>query len=134
MKKYKVLTPIIYGGTVKNIGTVLENLTSEEEKRMLERKLIEECEEVGEVLTDLIPKDQTGDIPEKDDEPTIEDIEIVKYSETELKTFEKSKLLDIAKEMELNVPANIGIDKIIVKILEEYEAIEKENQSNEDRE
>lgn len=133
--KYKVLKPLIYGGKVKETGEILENITSDVRERMLERELIEEYNITGEAAAETIQKAQTPDISKKDesvtDNSTTEDIEIVKYSETELKAFEKPKLLDVAKELRLTVPANIGTDKLIVKILEEYEVIEKEEQEQE---
>ena len=143
MKKYKVLTPIIYGGTVKNIGTVLENLTSEEEKRMLQRNLIEEYKEEpkAEVAdtdgdnedsgnSDADTETENGAVDTGDDSGN-EDIEeqiIEPYTESELKSFDKPKLLEIVKELGLSVQSNIGVEKLITKILDEYKAIEKENQ------
>ncbi len=133
MKKYKVLTPIIYGGTVKNIGTVLENLTSEEEKRMLQRNLIEEHKEEepkGEVA-DTDGDKADIDSGNNDADAGNEDIEeqiIEPYTESELKSFDKPKLLEIVKELGLSVQSNIGVEKLITKILDEYKAIEKENQ------
>ncbi len=133
MKKYKVLTPIIYGGTVKNIGTVLENLTSEEEKRMLQRNLIEEYKEEepkGEVVvpdnTDIDAGTENGAGDDSGNEDIEEQI-IEPYTETELKSFDKPKLLEIVKELGLSVQSNIGMEKLITKILDEYKAIEKEN-------
>ena len=148
MKKYKVLTPIIYGGTVKNIGTVLENLTSEEEKRMLQRNLIEEYKEepkaeVADTDGDNADTDSgnsnadTGTENGAGDDSGNEDIEeqiIEPYTETELKSFDKPKLLEIVKELGLSVQSNIGVEKLITKILDEYKVIEKENQDeNKDR-
>ena len=142
MKKYKVLTPIIYGGTVKNIGTVLENLTSEEEKRMLQRNLIEEYKEEpkAEVAdtdgdnadsgnSDADTGTENG-AADTDDDSGNEDIEeqiIEPYTAAELKSFDKPKLLEIVKELGLSVQSNIGVEKLITKILDEYKAIEKEN-------
>ena len=141
MKKYKVLTPIIYGGTVKNIGTVLENLTSEEEKRMLQRNLIEEYKEDKPKTVDGDTGDTdsgNGDVDtgaengtsDTDADSKNEDAEeqiIEPYTEAELKSFDKPKLLEIVKELGLSVQSNIGMEKLITKILDEYKAIEKEN-------
>ena len=149
MKKYKVLTPIIYGGTVKNIGTVLENLTSEEEKRMLQRNLIEEYKEEpkaevadtdgdnadsGNSDTDTGIENGAADTSDDSGNEDIEEQIIEPYTEAELKSFDKPKLLEIVKELGLSVQSNIGVEKLITKILDEYKVIEKENQDeNKDR-
>ena len=137
MKKYKVLTPIMYGGTVKNIGTVLENLTSEEEKRMLQRNLIEEYKE-DELEVEAADGDNgdadtgaengTADTVDDSENEDAEEQIIEPYTEAELKSFDRTKLLDIAKELEITVQSNIGVEKLITKILDEYKVIEKENQ------
>ena len=143
MKKYKVLTPIIYGGTVKNIGTVLENLTSEEEKRMLQRNLIEEYKEdkpKAEVVdtdgdtdsgngdADTGAENGTADTADDSENEDAEEQIIEPYTEAELKSFDRTKLLEIAKELEITVQSNIGVEKLITKILDEYKVIEKESQ------
>ena len=116
MKKYKVLTPIIYGGTVKNIGTVLENLTSEEEKRMLQRNLIEEYkeepkaevadtdgdnEDSGNSDADTETENGAADTSDDSGNEDIEEQIIEPYTEAELKSFDKPKLLEIVKELGL---------------------------------
>ena len=143
MKKYKVLERIIYSGVIREKGSILENLTSEEEKRMLQRNLIEEYKEEpkAEVAdtdgdnedsgnSDADTETENGAVDTGDDSGN-EDIEeqiIEPYTEYELKSFDKPKLLEIVKELGLSVQSNIGVEKLITKILDEYKAIEKENQ------
>ena len=143
MKKYKVLERIIYSGVIREKGGILENLTSEEEKRMLQRNLIEEYKEEpkAEVAdtdgdnedsgnSDADTETENGAVDTGDDSGN-EDIEeqiIEPYTESELKSFDKPKLLEIVKELGLSVQSNIGVEKLITKILDEYKAIEKENQ------
>ena len=143
MKKYKVLERIIYSGVIREKGSILENLTSEEEKRMLQRNLIEEYKEEpkAEVAdtdgdnedsgnSDADTETENGAVDTGDDSGN-EDIEeqiIEPYTEAELKSFDKPKLLEIVKELGLSVQSNIGVEKLITKILDEYKAIEKENQ------
>ncbi len=143
MKKYKVLERIIYSGVIREKGSILENLTSEEEKRMLQRNLIEEYKEEpkAEVAdtdgdnedsgnSDADTETENGAVDTGDDSGN-EDIEeqiIEPYTESELKSFDKPKLLEIVKELGLSVQSNIGVEKLITKILDEYKAIEKENQ------
>ncbi len=133
MKKYKVLERIIYSGVIREKGSILENLTSEEEKRMLQRNLIEEYKEEepkGEVVvpdnTDIDAGTENGAGDDSGNEDIEEQI-IEPYTETELKSFDKPKLLEIVKELGLSVQSNIGMEKLITKILDEYKAIEKEN-------
>ena len=149
MKKYKVLERIIYSGVIREKGSILENLTSEEEKRMLQRNLIEEYKEEpkAEVAdtdgdnedsgnSDADTETENGAVDTGDDSGN-EDIEeqiIEPYTEAELKSFDKPKLLEIVKELGLSVQSNIGVEKLITKILDEYKVIEKENQDeNKDR-
>ena len=149
MKKYKVLERIIYSGVIREKGSILENLTSEEEKRMLQRNLIEEYKEEpkAEVAdtdgdnedsgnSDADTETENGAVDTGDDSGN-EDIEeqiIEPYTESELKSFDKPKLLEIVKELGLSVQSNIGVEKLINKILDEYKVIEKENQDeNKDR-
>ena len=143
MKKYKVLERIIYSGVIREKGSILENLTSEEEKRMLQRNLIEEYKEEpkAEVAdtdgdnedsgnSDADTETENGAVDTGDDSGN-EDIEeqiIEPYTESELKSFDKPKLLEIVKELGLSVQSNIGVEKLITKILDEYKVIEKENQ------
>ena len=144
MKKYKVIKRMIYDGSVREKGVILENLTSEEEKRMLQRNLIEEYKE-GELEVEAADGDngdadsgngdadtgaENGTVDTADDSEN-EDAEeqiIEPYTEAELKSFDRTKLLDIAKELEITVQSNIGVEKLITKILDEYKVIEKESQ------
>ena len=143
MKKYKVLERIIYSGVIREKGSILENLTSEEEKRMLQRNLIEEYKEEpkAEVAdtdgdnedsgnSDADTETENGAVDTGDDSGN-EDIEeqiIEPYTESELKSFDKPKLLEIVKELGLSVQSNIGVERLITKILDEYKVIEKESQ------
>ena len=65
--------------------------------------------------------------PDSENEDAEEQI-IEPYTEAELKSFDRTKLLDIAKELEITVQSNIGVEKLITKILDEYKVIEKESQ------
>lgn len=110
--KYKVKRSLIYGGKVVKEGEILENLTADEKKRMLENEWVEEYKDVK---------------PEPEPEPEPEVVEIEIHTIEELKAFDRTKLFEIAKELDLNAPANIGTDTLITKILNEYENIEKED-------
>lgn len=134
MKEYIVIKPILHGGKIYKEGDKIKNLTSEQEKRMLERELIEEYKE-DEVEEEIIDTDKQDpeDVLEKDTaEAAGEEIqEIKEYTENELKSFDKVKLLEIAGELELKVSNNIGTEKLITKIMAEYEEIKKESQEKE---
>ena len=137
MKKYKVIKRMIYDGSVREKGVILENLTSEEEKRMLQRNLIEEYKE-DELEEEVADEDNgdadtgaengTADTADDSENEDAEEQIIEPYTEAELKSFDRTKLLDIAKELEITVQSNIGVEKLITKILDEYKVIEKENQ------
>lgn len=133
MKEYIVIKPILHGGKIFKEGDKIKNLTSEQEKRMLDRELIEEYmeEEVEEIID--TGKEEVGDVPEEEThEAAGEEIqEIKEYTENELKSFDKVKLLEIAGELELKVSNNIGTEKLITKIMAEYEEIKKESQEKE---